>query len=130
MGKDSGESRAREPDQRIIDELKRVMADACNRLCLLPSFHDRARGSSSNPTFDIHFAINRRVVITDSKVVSSSIGPSIMTAQPYIPQSSTQTPETGSAATHLNDLESSDLGLQSLTFSDCMQPDEEQDEEG
>ena len=129
MGKDSGESRGREPDQHIINELKREMADACNRLHLLPSIHNIARGSSSNSTFNIHFAINMRVVITDDNFTSSDTEPSVVTAQIYIPQSSTHTPETGSIATHLNDLESSDLGLQSLNISDCKQPEEGQDVE-
>ncbi|MCJ1423891.1 hypothetical protein MMC29_001776 [Sticta canariensis] len=130
MGKDSGESRDREPDQHTIKELKREMADACNRLHLLPSIHNIARGSSSNSTVNIHFAINMRVVITDDKIASSDTEPSVVTAQIYIPQSSAHTPETGNTATHLNDLESSDLGLQSLNISDCKQPDKGQDEEG
>lgn len=130
MDKDSGESRDREPDQQIIKDLKREMADACNRLHLLPSIHNMARGSSSNSTFNIHFAINMHVVITDDNFGSSNTEPSIVTAQIYIPQSSTHTPETGSTATHLNDPESSDLGLQSLNISDCKKPGEEQDEEG
>lgn len=130
MGKDSGESRDREPHHHIIQELRREMADACNRLHLLPSIQNIACGSSSNSTFDIYFIINMRVFIIDDNFISSSTGPSVLTAQIYIPQSSTHTPKTGGTATHLNSPESSDLGLQSLNISDRQQLDEEQDEEG